>query len=258
MGITNLPNRVIVRFNWDNQHKSIQQHILSGFKESRAQAHIQCLKSFLVHINKLPSLHFNWTFCLVNWTYLFHNVQKNFLLTMGRIGEQPGMREGGERERQTDRKRWWERTDRREKKGHLCLPSYPSFDPISIYQGLIYFLFACLHTSLFNLAFKDIQCQGPTQFSKFIFQHSPPTSPIWFYILTSEHIIMYIFSFCCSVTQSCPTLWPRICQHTRLLSPSIASQSPVNFMSIELWCHPTISSSVVPFSSCLSQHQDLF
>ena len=37
-------------------------------------------------------------------------------------------------------------------------------------------------------------------------------------------------------------------------------QSLLKFMSLGRWCHPTISSSVVPFSSCLQsfQHQGLF
>ena len=79
---------------------------------------------------------------------------------------------------------------------------------------------------------------------------------------------------CCSVAQSCPTLCdPMDCstpgfsvlhylleseqtpgdseglQHTRLLCPSLSpgvcsDSCPLN------WCHPTISSSVIPFSSC--------
>ena len=36
------------------------------------------------------------------------------------------------------------------------------------------------------------------------------------------------------------------------------SQSLPNSCPLRWWCHPTISSSVVPFSSCLSQHQGLF
>ena len=52
---------------------------------------------------------------------------------------------------------------------------------------------------------------------------------------------------CCSVTQSCLTLWPHGLQHTRLpcLSPSpgVCSNScPLNW-----WCDPTISSSFIPF-----------
>ena len=45
-------------------------------------------------------------------------------------------------------------------------------------------------------------------------------------------------------------LWPHGLQHTRLpcllLFPKVSSNS----CPLSLWCHPTISSSVVPFSSC--------
>ena len=54
---------------------------------------------------------------------------------------------------------------------------------------------------------------------------------------------------CCSVVQSCLTLQLHGLQHTRfpcpLLSPAICSNS----CPLSWWCHPTISSSVVPFSS---------
>ena len=52
-----------------------------------------------------------------------------------------------------------------------------------------------------------------------------------------------------SVTQSCPTLWPHGLQHARLPCPSPTPTACSN--SYPSWCHPTISSSVIPFSSCL-------
>ena len=39
-------------------------------------------------------------------------------------------------------------------------------------------------------------------------------------------------------------------QHTRLLCPSPALRACSNLYPSSQWCHPTISSSVVPFSSC--------
>ena len=47
------------------------------------------------------------------------------------------------------------------------------------------------------------------------------------------------------------SLWPHGLQHTRLscLSPTPGVYS--NSCPLSRWCHPTISSSVVPFSSCL-------
>ena len=60
------------------------------------------------------------------------------------------------------------------------------------------------------------------------------------------------FCCCCSIAQSCLTLCdPHGLQHARLscLSPSPWACS--NSCPLIRWCHPTISSSVVPFSSCL-------
>ena len=54
--------------------------------------------------------------------------------------------------------------------------------------------------------------------------------------------------FSCSVVSN--SLWPNELQHTR---PSCLSPTPgvhPNSCPLCWWCHPTISSSVVPFSSC--------
>ena len=63
-----------------------------------------------------------------------------------------------------------------------------------------------------------------------------------------------------SVAQSCPTLWPHGLQHTRLPCPSPTPGACSNSCPLSRWCHPTISFSVIPFSSCLhlSQHQGFF
>ena len=54
-----------------------------------------------------------------------------------------------------------------------------------------------------------------------------------------------------SVTQSCPTLCdPHGLQHPRLPHPSPTPRACSNSCPSSQWCHPTISSSVVPFSSC--------
>ena len=46
-------------------------------------------------------------------------------------------------------------------------------------------------------------------------------------------------------------LWPHGLKHTRLPCPSPAPGACSNSCPSSQWCHPTISSSVVPFSSCL-------
>ena len=46
------------------------------------------------------------------------------------------------------------------------------------------------------------------------------------------------------------TLQPHEVQHARLLSPSLSPRVCSNSCPMSRWCHPTISSSVAPFSSC--------
>ena len=53
-----------------------------------------------------------------------------------------------------------------------------------------------------------------------------------------------------SVAQSCPTLRPHELQHSRPPCPSPTPGVYPNSCPSSQWCHPTISSSGVPFSSC--------
>ena len=55
--------------------------------------------------------------------------------------------------------------------------------------------------------------------------------------------------FNCSVMSN--SLWPHGLQHTRLSCPSPSPGVCSNSCPLSQWCHPTISSSVIPFSSCL-------
>ena len=62
-------------------------------------------------------------------------------------------------------------------------------------------------------------------------------------------LMKYQFS---SVAQSCPTLCdPMECSTPRPPCPSPTPGVHPNPRLLSRWCHPTISSSVVPFSSCL-------
>ena len=55
-----------------------------------------------------------------------------------------------------------------------------------------------------------------------------------------------------SVAQLCPTLcYPMDAKHARLPCPSPPPRACSNSCPLSRWCHPTISSSVVPFSSHL-------
>ena len=47
------------------------------------------------------------------------------------------------------------------------------------------------------------------------------------------------------------SLWPHEPQHTRSPGPSPTPGAYPSSCPLSRWCHPTISSSVVPFSSCL-------
>ena len=53
----------------------------------------------------------------------------------------------------------------------------------------------------------------------------------------------------CSVVSN--SLWPHGLQHTRPSCPSPTPGVHSNSSPLSQWCHPTILSSVVPFSSCL-------
>ena len=59
----------------------------------------------------------------------------------------------------------------------------------------------------------------------------------------------------CSVSSvqslSCPTLWPHRLQHTRLPCSSPIPGACSNSCPSSWWCHSTVSSSVIPVSSCL-------
>ena len=54
-----------------------------------------------------------------------------------------------------------------------------------------------------------------------------------------------------SVTVMSDSLWPHVLQHTRPPCPSPTPGTCSNSCPSSQWCHPTISSSAVPFSSCL-------
>ena len=54
--------------------------------------------------------------------------------------------------------------------------------------------------------------------------------------------------FSCSVMSD--SLWPHGLQHARHPCSSLTRGACSNSRQLSWWCHPTISSSVIPFSSC--------
>ena len=81
---------------------------------------------------------------------------------------------------------------------------------------------------------------------------------VWVLMLTDNNLFnktpvcnihSYFFS---SVAQTSPTfLWPHGLQQARPPYPSPIPGAYLNSCPLSQWCHPTISSSVIPFSSCL-------
>ena len=67
--------------------------------------------------------------------------------------------------------------------------------------------------------------------------------------LSSEPLVQFSsVQFSCQVMSN--SLWPHESQHTRPPCPSPTSGVYSNPCPSSQWCHPAISSSVVPFSSC--------
>ena len=69
------------------------------------------------------------------------------------------------------------------------------------------------------------------------------------YILKLKMCSLYSVQFSCSVVSN--SLWPHGLQHARPPCPSPTPGLHSNSCPLSRWCHPTISSSVIPFSSHL-------
>ena len=73
--------------------------------------------------------------------------------------------------------------------------------------------------------------------------------------LLSSNLKVFALALCLSLQFSCSvmsnSLWPHGLQHTRLPCPSPTPRDYSNSCPSSQWYHPTISSSGVPFPSCL-------
>ena len=96
-----------------------------------------------------------------------------------------------------------------------------------------------------------------------------PGLPVWRPILVFTYLATSLLGqgLCCFQSASqfshpvvSNSLWPHESQHARPPCPSPTPGVYSNSYPSSQWCHPAISSSVVPFSSCPnpSQHQGLF
>ena len=71
---------------------------------------------------------------------------------------------------------------------------------------------------------------------------------VWIYVFIFYSIIAYSVQLSHSVVSD--SLWPHESQHARPPCPSPTPGVHPNSCASSRWCHPAISSSVVPFSSC--------
>ena len=72
---------------------------------------------------------------------------------------------------------------------------------------------------------------------------------IWMASKTTSTVQFSSVQFSCSVVSD--SLWSNGLQQARPPCPSPIPEACSNFCPLSQWSHPTISSSVVPFSSCL-------
>ena len=63
-------------------------------------------------------------------------------------------------------------------------------------------------------------------------------------------VFLLLLSHCYLVAQSHPTLWDPMDDSSQASLSFTISRSLLKLSPLSDWCHPTISSSVVPFSSC--------
>ena len=68
--------------------------------------------------------------------------------------------------------------------------------------------------------------------------------------MCKSHLHIYISSVQFSLSVLSDSLWPHESQQTRPPCPSPTPRVHPNPCPSSWWCHPTITSSVVPFSSC--------
>ena len=110
-----------------------------------------------------------------------------------------------------------------------CWPSFPGHEHLPCCLILSSLLCPCLTLPLINI-WPCYSCPSPWPPPPFYFLH---------------HSVQFI----CSVVSD--SLQPHGLQHARLPCPSPTPGACSNLCPLSWWCHLTISSSVVPFSSCL-------
>ena len=75
-----------------------------------------------------------------------------------------------------------------------------------------------------------------------------PSADEWINTMWSGHTMGYSVQFSCLVMSD--SLWPHESKHARPPCPSPTPGVHPDSCPLTQWCHPAISSSIVPFSSC--------
>ena len=94
---------------------------------------------------------------------------------------------------------------------------------------------------------RGLPCPSPGDLSTPGTERTPPALAGEFFTIEPPEKLSAHFSH--SVVSN--SLWSHGLQHTRPPCPSPTPRDYSNSCPLRQWCHPTISSSVVPFSSCL-------
>ena len=96
-----------------------------------------------------------------------------------------------------------------------------------------------LRNTLFKLNITNVYEQIKTHQDRAWRQDPGPNSSCISLLFSSDQSLSHV------------QLWPHGLQHTRLPCSSPTSRAYSNSYPLSRWCHPTISSSVIPFSSRL-------
>ena len=128
---------------------------------------------------------------------------------------------------------------------------------VQMYQSTVY-------RSSWNLVLMKNALQVEERFARFLLRPGVFYKLLlwWDFSIFPAYTVFILISlvsqFSRSVVSDSP--WPHKSQHARPPCPSPTPRVYSNSCRLSRWCHPAISSSVVPFSSCLQSflHQGLF
>ena len=137
----------------------------------------------------------------------------------------------------------------------LCMFSWESFFPLwnltCYFVYWVRFLTCFVSCCLVKLLF--LGCTKPGTKLKAFFESFFPLPFVLIYWERNGNVKINFRSsvFCCYCSVASDSLRPHGPQHARLPWPSSSPRACSNSCPLSWWCHPTISSSVIHFFSCL-------